>query len=230
APFTAPAHVTRVDGEAFAEVATRAGGTTNTLFTAIGLGVLEATGRVGPGDVVGASLPMSTRGPGDRRANATTGVTARVTVDDTRYRDLRPLRWASKHAFASLGDSPSARAQLGVLGQALPDPLIRRLSTTMTAPLCLTSNLGRLSTGFASLGGSRPVPVVVRAVTVGAGLATVRRMAGGLSAWISESDGGHTLAFTSLDPDRVADAATLSALVQGELGRWGLVGQHWCRF
>ncbi|MDL9945979.1 hypothetical protein QSJ19_10325 [Gordonia sp. ABSL11-1] len=53
----------------------------------------------------------------------------------------------------------------------------------MTAPLRLTSNLGRLSPGFASLGGRRPVPGVKRAaVTVGADIATIRRMAGGLSA------------------------------------------------
>lgn len=228
-PFIAPAHVTRVDGRAFGDAAARAGGTTNTLFTAIGLGVLEATGRVRPGAVVGVSLPMSTRGPDDRRANATSGVTARITVDDGRYHDLRPLRSASKQAFASLTESPSPRSLLAVLGQALPDRVVRRLSTTMTAPLCLTSNLGRLSPGFASLGGRRPVPVVVRAVTVGADIATIRRMAGGLSAWISESDGGHTLAFTSLDADRVADSTVLAALVQRELGRWGLAGEPWCR-
>ncbi|MFT4128178.1 MAG: hypothetical protein QM662_18355 [Gordonia sp. (in: high G+C Gram-positive bacteria)] len=222
-----PTAIRMIPVRAFADAAAAAGGTPNTLFMAIVVGILAATGRVADGDEVPVNLPMSTRTPGDRRANASTGVTARVVVSGDRYRDLRPLRAAGRQAFGSLADGPGALALLGTLAHPLGDRLVRMLAGDATAPLCLASNLGELPLGFAALGTGAPGPVAVRSVTAGASSETIRAMAGGISAWASTSAGVVTLCVSGLDPDRVTGDAALSALVVDELGRWDLPSAPW---
>ncbi|MFW0784294.1 hypothetical protein AAFP35_07200 [Gordonia sp. CPCC 206044] len=227
-PTGVPNHAVTVDEQAFLDTAAAAGGTANTLFIAIAVGVLARTGRIHTGDEIGVNLPVSTRADGDRRANATSAVTARIVVDDDRYADLGTIRAASKSAFASLRERPPS-SQFGVLGQALGDKAIRRLTGSMTTPLCLVSNIGRLDHDFAALGGSTPVSVVSRAVTPGADTETLRRWGGGISAWMSQSAGVFTLSFICLDPDAAALPAALAELVHAELDRWGLPANTWDR-
>lgn len=221
-----PTTITTVPVDGFDAAAAAAGGTPNTLFAAIVLGVLCATGRVGDGDEVPLALPVSTRLPGDRRANATSGCTARIIVSPNRYRDLGVLRAACKDAYRALDSDPGRLVLLGRVAQPLTDGLVRRLVAGSTAPLCLASNLGDLDDDFASLGGAVTGPVAMRSVTV-APAAVLRRMAGGIGAWASRSADRMTLCVTSLDPDRVADDADLTGLLHDELGRWGLSGTAW---
>lgn len=224
-----PTVVVDVAADAFDAAAAEAGGTANTLFTAITIGVLHATGRVRDGDEIPVGLPVSTRVPGDRRANATTGVTARITVTPELYTDLRELRAASKAAFAAAGGEPGALALMGRIVQPLGDGIVARLTADSRAPLCLASNLGALDTRFASLGTGAAGSVAMRSVTVGASLERMQHMAGGVSGWSSRSAGTVTLCLTALDPDRVPDSAALSALVAAELERRGLSGSFWAR-
>ncbi|MFT4042560.1 MAG: hypothetical protein QM673_05285 [Gordonia sp. (in: high G+C Gram-positive bacteria)] len=222
----APTAIVTIAADAFDEAAQAVGGTANTLFTALALGLLQATGRVADGDDVPVSLPMSTRTPADPRANATSGVGARVVVSPDRYTDLRPIRAASKAAFSNLASGPGPMALLGVLAQPLGDGLVRQLVANARAPLCLASNLGSLSTHFASLGTASAGPVAMRSITT-APTDVLRRMNGGISGWASRSAGVVTLCFTSLDPDRVINDGMLHDLLAAELSRWNLIGNRW---
>ena len=223
---TNPSLVVSVPADEFDAAAARIGGTANSLFTAIVLGILESTGRVHEGQEIPVSLPMSTRTPDDRRANATTGVTASVLVDSGRYQDLTPIRVASKAAYRQPESGPGALALLGTLAQPMGDGIVRKLAADSRAPLCLASNLGVLTDSFAGLGGD-PGRVAMRSMTSGASLDTMRRMAGGISGWLSRSAGAITLCVTALDPDRVPDTETLSGLMSDELGKWGLPTTFW---
>ncbi|MBE7193349.1 MAG: hypothetical protein INR66_12805 [Gordonia polyisoprenivorans] len=226
-PSPSPSVVVTVDESEFDSAATAVGGTANTLFTALVIGVLEATGRVADGDEIPIGLPVSTRTPGDRRANATTGATALYRLSAARRRDLRPLRAASKAAFAAVSDEPGALELLGRIAQPLGDTIVRRLATDARAPLCLASNLGTLGGAFAGLGFRRPGPVAMRSMTLGATTEALRRMDGGISGWSSRSAGVVTLCLTALDPVRVPDEPTLSGLVAEELERWRLPATLW---
>uniref|UniRef100_UPI003D9045DA hypothetical protein n=1 Tax=Gordonia sp. B7-2 TaxID=3420932 RepID=UPI003D9045DA len=227
APVSAPTTILTIRSDAFRSAASASGGTPNSLFVAIMVGALERTGRIHPGEAIGLSLPMSTRTDNDRRANATTGVTAAIVVDDDRYRDLGAIRTACKSAFRTLVDGPSPAARLGIVAQALGDRAVRRLAANVSAPLCLASNLGELDPRFASLGTGSVGPVAMRSVASTPDLEVLRSMAGGISGWASESGGLVTLCVTSLDPDRVADDQALSKVVADELGRWSLTGSAW---
>ena len=229
-----------LDAAAFAETARSAGGTPNSLFQAMTVGVLAASGRVADGDTVPVSVPIAMRDTpeltGDLRANATTGATLPVTVSPDIHHDLSQLRLAAKDAYRTVtaqgGSTPSATVSLTELAQALPDAVVSRLASGATLPLCLASNLGDPGPLLSTLGfGSEPVPgrpvtVAPRmALQAGSRSAIIARR-GGLSAWAMQS--GPTsaptlaLSFTSLDPLHVRDAAHLHELVSGELRRRGL--------
>ncbi|MDL9935709.1 hypothetical protein QSJ18_03025 [Gordonia sp. ABSL1-1] len=223
----APTTIRTIDAADFRRAAQDAGGTANTLFVAIMVGVLEDSGRVARGTTIGVSLPMSARTDGDRRANATTGVTASVEVSADRYRDLGPLRTACKEAYRSAAAGPGPTARLGIVAQALGDRMVARLAAGLGAPLCLASNLGDLDDDFASLGSALPGPVAMRSVAAVGDGDRLRRMAGGVSGWVSQSAGTITLCATSLDPDRITDDAALTAALDVELARWGLTAAGW---
>lgn len=226
-PAPSPSVVVTVDETEFDSAAAAVGGTANTLSTAVVIGVLEATGRVADGDEIPVGLPVSTRTPGDRRANATTGATALYRLSAARHRDLRPLRAASKAAFAAVSDEPGALELLGRIAQPFGDSIVARLAADARAPLCLASNLGSLGNDFAGLGFGRPGPVAMRSMTLGATPEVLRRMDGGISGWSSRSAGLVTLCLTALDPVRVPDEPTLRGLVAEELGRWRLPVTLW---
>lgn len=222
-----PTAIVSVAAADFDRVATTANGTANSLFIALVVGVLEATGRISTGDVVPVSLPVSTRTAHDRRANATTGVTAAVEVTDDRYADLAPIRAASKSAFAGLGSGPGPLELMSRAAQPLGDSIVGRLVADSTLPLCLASNLGELPATYASLGTAAVGHAAMRSLPVAASTEQLRRMDGGISGWCSRGAGQVTLSFAALDPDRVADDQALSALIVDELARWGLVGTSW---
>lgn len=222
-----PTIAVEVDGPRFAARAAAAGGTSNTLFAAVTLGVLVATGRVGEGDTVPISLPMSLRGDDDLRANATSGATAHVVVSSDRYTDLTPIRAASKAGLqrVSAGEFNSVDA-MARIAQALPDPVVRRLAGTASTPLCLASNLGTVDTLFASLGGSVQGRVASRSVTIpDDGGSQVR--AGGISAWVTLADTRLSLCFTALDASLIPDEEHLANLVTTELHQWDIPTERW---
>lgn len=217
----APLITVTVDEAAFTAAAAGRAGTVNTLFVAVVLGVLEASGRVRDGDAVPVTLPMATRTGPDLRANASAAATMTAIVSHGRYRDLSPLRAASKQAFTGSADRRDTVADLATLAQILPDAVVRRLAAGTGAPLCLASNLGVLPDDFAGLGGP-PAPVTMRSTTVGATVERLAEAGGGLSAWAARSAGLVTLSFAALDPTRIPDTTALRHLVVAELDRYGL--------
>ncbi|MEY8566540.1 hypothetical protein AALF15_08215 [Corynebacteriaceae bacterium 7-707] len=237
-PAVVPTVAVRVDAARFDAAASSRGGTSNTLFQAVTLGVLVGSGRVREGDTVPLAVPVSVRGDGagDLRANATTGATVVVRLDPGRYDDLGELRAAAKSAYrqVSARTGPDRVAAMAQVAQALPNSLVRRAAAGSTTPVCLASNLGELSEAFTGLGlglgpelgpelGRDGCDVALRSVIRAGSARELAERQGGVSAWAVRSGGSLSLSFTSLDPVHVRDEAHLLDLVREELGRWGLV-------
>ena len=214
-------------------VAERAGGTANALFVAVTVEVLLRAGIAEAGRPVAVSLPVSLRGPDDLRSNTTSGVTIAV---DTELRDgvgivpdLAAVRARSREQFRALSDGtrPDTRAFFRPLLQILPDALAKRMADTITTPLCLASNLGRLDPAYVAPFGVPSRGVLFRALSLGATRGQLRRMRGGVTSWWSESGEQCTLGLRGLDPDRVPDSDTLRRLVGEVYARWGLTARFW---
>lgn len=216
----------RVDATRFDEAASARGGTSNTLFQAVTLGVLVGSGRVQEGDTVPLAVPVSVRDSADDlRANATTGATVTVRLDPGRYADLTELRAAAKAAYREVGSrtGPDRVAAMAQIAQVLPDRLVRRAAAGATTPVCLASNLGEPPDTFTGLGlDHHGCDVALRSVIRAGSARELAARRGGVSAWAVRSGDSLSLSFTSLDPVHVRDAGHLLELVREELGRWGL--------
>lgn len=245
-PAVVPTVAVRIDAARFDAVASSRGGTANTLFQAVTLGVLVGSGRVHEGDTVPLAVPMSVRdddgeGDLDLRANATTGATVRVRLDPGRYNDLGELRAAAKAAYREVATrtGPDRVAAMAQIAQVLPDAVVRRAAAGSTTPLCLASNLGEPSGAFTTLGldgrpdhgtergtghgtGQTGCDVALRSVIRAGSARDLAARKGGVSAWAVRTGESLSLSFTSLDPAHVRDAGHLLELVREELERWGL--------
>ncbi|MEO9326814.1 hypothetical protein [Gordonia aurantiaca] len=212
----------------FTAAAKARGGTDNSLFAALMVGLLERCGRVSKGDVMPLSLPVSTRtDPADRRANATSGARAYIEVSPSRYDDLTDIRVACKEAYERLAVRPGTVANRAVIMQALPQAAARRLAAQATNPLCLASNVGHVPDFFATLGTGVPADLAVRAVTAADDVTLLRDAKGGISGWLAINNGDVMFSVSSLDPVRIPDVAALRTLVTDELATWGLTGRSW---
>lgn len=233
-PAMVPTVAVRVDAGRFNETAASRGGTSNTLFQAVTLGVLAGSGRVGEGDTVPLAVPMSVRDDGeegdrDLRANATTGATVIVHLDPGRYDDLGDVRAAAKAAYRDVATrtGPDKVAAMAQIAQVLPDAVVRRAAAGSTTPLCLASNLGEPSDAFIGLGLDHGpehagCDVALRSVIRAGSARDLAARQGGVSAWAVQTGDSLSLSFTSLDPVHVRDAAHLLDLVRQEMARWGL--------
>ncbi|GAA4659248.1 hypothetical protein [Gordonia humi] len=225
APFTGPSIAVTVDVDNFDRVAVRAGGTPNSLFVALVVGVLAASGRVVDGEDVPVELPVSLRGTDDLRANATAAASAVTPAG--RYDDLSELRRACREAYVRRERTTSPMAATVVVAQALPDRLIARIADGVGAPLCLASGLGALPDTVASLGGAAAGPVMMRAATVGASAARIAGLGGGVSGWCTRGPAVVTICLGSLDPVAVPDRSRLAELFGDELAKWDLSASVW---
>lgn len=211
----------------------RAGGTTNTLFIALTVEMLLAAGIVEAGKPVKTSIPVSMRGVGDLRSNATSGVSIAVDTEVRdgvgRVKDLAHIRERSKKEFKSLfdGTRPNPDAALAPIMQMIPDGLARRLAGGITSPLCLASNLGKPDPDFLGPFGVQAEAVLYRGIAQGATRGQLRRMRGGVTTWCGETDGVLTFSIRALDPDAVPDVDTLRRLVAEVYSRWGLTPTFW---
>lgn len=209
--------------------ASRAGGSANSLLVAVALGILTAGGRVKESDAVKVSLPVSTRIPGDTRANATSGVS--IVVDGGRgyLDDLRPIRRDSKAAFQALADATrSTTFELTKpLMQMLPDAVVARAAKSATAPLCLCSNLGARGGALRSVGGAVAESVAMRSITQNTTAELLRRTKGGVSVWWNTCGETATLCVTGLDPDLYPGREHLKKLIADEYTRWQLTPTFW---
>ena len=205
------------------------GGSSNSLLVAVVLGILTGSGRISTRDRVRVALPVSTRTSGDRRANATSGVSIHVDPGATYRDDLGGIRASSKQAFSAQADRrvTTTFELLKPLMQLLPDAIVAKLAASGSAPLCLCSNLGTRGLALRTIGGVDATSVAMRSITQNTDVALLRRTGGGVSAWWNESGERATLCVTGLDPDRFPSKEHLRGLVEAEYGRWGLTPEFW---
>lgn len=102
------------------------GGTSNSLFAAVGARLGHRLGRVASDGSVRLSLPVSERADGDYRANALTE--ASVIVDPARVlTDLGDVRRDVKRALTTLAETPNELLGPLALVPLTPSLLVRRL-------------------------------------------------------------------------------------------------------
>lgn len=205
------------------------GGSSNSLLVAVVLGVLTRSGRITTEERVRVALPVSTRRAGDRRANATSGVSIHVDAGGAYRDDLGPIRASSKQAFRAQADRTVTTTfeRLKPLMQLLPDAIVAKLAASGSAPLCLCSNLGSRGVALRTIGGLDATAVAMRSITQNTDVALLRRTGGGVSAWWNESGDRATLCVTGLDPDRFPSKEHLRGLVEAEYDSWGLTPEFW---
>ncbi|KAA1376549.1 hypothetical protein [Aeromicrobium fastidiosum] len=233
APYRPATVVVDCDAEQWEQAARRHGGTSNTLLVAITVEVLLAAGRVAPDRPVRVALPVSLRGDRDLRSNATSGVS--IDVDTTavdgvgRVPDLATIRSRCRREFSALADGSrsDALAPLRPLVQMLPDRAVGLLARSMTAPLCLCSNLGDLPAEFAAPVGVTATSVLMRSVTQGVTPAMMRRTRGGLNAWWSRHGSTVTFAVLGVDPDHFGSNDELGRRVHEVCRRWDIDVRSW---
>lgn len=108
------------------ERASSLGGTSNSLFAAVGARLGQVLGRVDEDGMVQLSLPVSERDDGDTRANALTEAT--VTADPAKVNaDLTDIRRDVKQALTALGEAPNELLGPLALVPLTPGLLVRRL-------------------------------------------------------------------------------------------------------
>jgi hypothetical protein len=213
--------------------AERAGGTANALQIAISVEVLLEAGIVRPGEPVKMSVPVSLRGEGDLRANATSGVSIAVETELRdgvgRVTDLAHIRERSRQELSSLfkGTRPDPTADLAPLAQMIPDRIARPLLKDVVTPLGLASNLGRPDPDFVAPFGVAADSILIRGLALGATRGDLRRMRGGVTSWWCQSGETCNLAIRALDPDAVPDSERLEEIVTNVYGRWGLTPGFW---
>ncbi|SDJ74507.1 hypothetical protein SAMN05428985_101237 [Nocardioides sp. YR527] len=211
----------------------RAGGTSNALQVAISVEVLLEAGIVRPGEPVKMSLPVSMRGEGDLRSNATSGVSIAVETELRdgvgRVTDLAHIRERSKKEFSALfkGTRPDPIAHIAPLAQMIPDKLAGTLLKNVVTPLGLASNLGRPDPDFVAPFGVAADSILFRALALGATRGELRRMRGGVTSWWSEVGETCTFGIRALDPDAIPDSERLKEIVTTVYGRRGLTPSFW---
>ncbi|OZD03771.1 hypothetical protein CH275_16300 [Rhodococcus sp. 06-235-1A] len=213
----------------WAAAAASKGGSSNSLLVAVVLGILTGSGRITTEDQVRVALPVSTRTTGDRRANATSGVSIHVAAGGKYRNDLGAIRASSKQAFLAQADRTAITSfeLLKPLMQLLPDAIVAKLAASGSAPLCLCSNLGNRGVALRTIGGVDATAVAMRSITQNTDVALLRRTGGGVSAWWNESGERATLCVTGLDPDRFPSKDHLRGLVEAEYERWNLTPEFW---
>jgi hypothetical protein len=173
------------------------------------------------------------RGRRDLRSNATSGVSIDVdtsVVDGTgRALDLAAIRSRCRLEFSALADGSrrDTLTPLKPLMQMLPDRVVAQLARTMTAPLCLCSNLGDLPAGFAAPLGVPATSVLMRSVTQHVTPSMMRRTRGGLNTWWSRHGRTVTLGVLGVDPDHFGRQDELARLVREACRRWGVDATSW---
>ncbi|MEU4362313.1 hypothetical protein [Promicromonospora sp. NPDC023987] len=235
-PASPPVVVVDTDASTWHRAAHAAGGTANSLLIAVCTEILLAAGAATAGMPVRVSVPVSLRGKGDLRSNATSGVSIAVdtTVTPAPERagvvaDMAQIRAGAAAAFRGLtsGTRVDALGPLKPLLQMVPDAVAKHAARDATAPLCLASNLGRLPATFAAPLGVPASSVFMRGVTQGLTRGRLRQMRGGLDSWWSEHDGVATLVVLGLDDERLGETGQVRAAVEAVYARYALPTRFW---
>lgn len=207
------------------------GGSANSLLTAFGIGLLEASGRIDAVDRIPVSIPVAVRRPGDRRAVATIGATMTADTGPTRYDDLRPLRNAAREAFQDATDPDRDQEDLLRLLtptiRLMPRKLLRSMALRQPAAVLTCSNLGEVPDPVATLGGPDAGAVSARMSVQHATVEQLRTARGGLTTWLAFSGGNAVLSTLSMDPDRWPDSVSVQRAIADEAAKWSLTPRFW---
>lgn len=205
-----------VDAAEWRQIAERNGGTANTLFVAVLAGALHHAGY-GP---IKAGIPVSRRESGDRRANATAGVSVLLEPDD----DLAAIRTKCKAAFTALsGGKRAPHVHLLPLVRLLPTGLVVKAATAGTGmPDLVASNLGGFEPGLRTIGGVTASAVAFRGIAQGVEPGLPYRFGDGIQSWCVETDGVLTFSVVAFD-----ESVDLQPVLTKELDRWGVPHQVW---
>lgn len=217
--------------DAWQRTAELAGGSTNSLLTAFGVGLLQSAGRIDDVAEIPVSMPVAVRTPGDRRAIATIGSTMTIGTGRARYDDLRPIRSAARAALARATDPERDKHDMLRLVtpviRLLPRKVLRSIALRQPAAVLTCSNLGELPTDVATLGGVAPASVAVRMAVQNADAEQLRAARGGLTVWLSISAGAAMLSVLSMDPDLWPDRAAVQRAISAESAKWSLKPTFW---
>lgn len=121
-----PNAVAFIDLAHWDERAKELGGTSNSLFAALGARLGRIQGRVDDNGLVRVSLPVSERAEGDTRANALTETSVQADPN-TVTTDLSVIRRDVKQALTALGEAPNELLGPLALVPLTPAILVRRL-------------------------------------------------------------------------------------------------------
>jgi hypothetical protein len=230
-PWTPPVVVFDVSEASWRGTAAAEAGSPNALLLAVCAEVTAALGAASPGATVRIASPLSTRGDGDLRSNASTGVTVPVTLStDGRVVSLGEVRAAAREAYGALASRPAEDDPLAAARALLPlvpGWLVRRLAPSWPAPAVLGSHLGALPSGVVAPTGVAATSVLNRSITPPTTRGAARRTGSVLSAWWGSASGTATLCIAGANPDAAVDAETLRAGVAGVLRRRGLAWTSW---
>ncbi|WP_145230448.1 hypothetical protein [Rudaeicoccus suwonensis] len=223
--------VAEFDEERWVNAAKTFGGSSNSLLIALSVGLLESVGRITAGTTIPVSMPVAERAPGDRRAIATIGATVAVPVAADRPTDLQPIRVAVRDALTRATDPERDHTDilrmLTPTIRLLPHALLRRIALSQPVSVCTCSNVGELPSEVSTLGGDVAARTTARMLVRGADVQQLRTARGGITAWLTTSDGAATLSVLSMDPDRLPDTDSLQQAVIDEAAKWSLQPRFW---
>jgi diacylglycerol O-acyltransferase len=220
-----PNAVAFFDVEHWDERAKSLGGTSNSLFAALGARLGRILGRVDDDGMVRLSLPVSERDADDTRANALTE--ASVMADPAKVTtDLSDIRRDVKQALTALGESPNELLGPLALVPLTPAVLVRRLEGMVQqvgSPVGC-SNIGELDPVINRPDGSDADYLTIRMLEPKVTTKVLHRM-GGLLFLVSGRVHGHV--FVTVASWVVGSANTREALrdsVRQALADMGLSG------
>ncbi|OZG26929.1 hypothetical protein BH683_021020 [Williamsia sp. 1138] len=211
------------------DTAQRHGGSANSLFIAIIVGVIVGAGRADWEDTIRVSIPMTARTTDDDiRSNVTTGRSLDLRGTLSRDHDLAGIKADAKRMYTESASRVSTFTLLQTLVQGMSDGMLMRLNRKASTPLALASNMGVLDPTFTGLGSeTRTGVVTMRSTTPSAGRQRMIALRGGIVAGINQSGATTTIMVTGLDPVAIPDSSALGRLVVDECARWSLQPTLW---
>ncbi|MFW0786839.1 hypothetical protein AAFP35_20280 [Gordonia sp. CPCC 206044] len=211
-------------------VASSAGGTSNSLFVAVVTGLLRSSGYAPLGEAIKVGVPVDVRGDvGDRRSNATVGVSIMLTDDPVPGGDLRPIRAACKAAYTRLASGcRTAVAHLQPLVWLLPPSwLVPVVTAGSGMPDAMVSNVGELPDGILRLGSQVARRFAFRGMAQGVEPSMPHRFGDGVQSWLVRSSDQVTISVVGCDETSFESDEALRTLLGAEVAAWGLPHEIW---
>ena len=226
APSAIPRWATvTVSAREFDAVATRHGGTPNTLFIAIVTGLLRSAGYAPLGVPVKAGVPVDVRrGADDDRANATAGVSVLLADDPVTRGDHSRIRQACKDAYTRLSrGARTSTAHLAPLVWLLPTRLVVSAAAAGSGmPDAVVSNLGDVDDAILDVGNRRARRLAFRGMAQGVDPGGAHRFGDGVQSWLVRTSTHVTFSVLAFDESVFPDENVVRATLVDELAGWGL--------